>query len=47
MPAAGTLKREYFSVISAQVLAIDWLELHREGRRRALFDVQGARWLQP
>ena len=47
LPAAGTLKREYFSVINAQVLAIDWLELHREGHRRALFDVQGARWLQP
>ena len=46
-PAAGTLKREYFSVINAQVLAIDWLELHREGHRRALFDDQGARWLQP
>ena len=45
--AAGTLKREYFSVINAQVLAIDWLELHRDGHRRALFDDQGARWLQP
>ena len=45
--AAGTLKREYFSVINAQVLAVDWLELHRDGHRRALFDDQGARWLQP
>ncbi len=47
LPAADTLKREYFSVINAQVMAIDWLELHREGHRRALFDDQGARWLQP
>lgn len=47
VPADGSLKREYFSVIIAQVLAIDWLELHREGHRRALFDDQGARWLQP
>ena len=47
VPAPGTLKREYFSVINAQVLAIDWLELHREGHRRALFDDRGARWLQP
>ena len=47
LPTEGTLKREYFSVINAQVLAIDWLELHREGHRRALFDDQGARWLQP
>ena len=46
-PGSGTMKREFFSVISAHVLAIDWLELHREGHRRALFDVQGARWLQP
>ena len=45
--AASTLKREYFSVINARVLAIDWLELHRDGHRRALFDDQGARWLQP
>ena len=41
------LKREYFAVISAQVLAIDWLELHRDGHRRAVFDQQGARWVQP
>ena len=47
VPAPGTLKREYFSVINAQVLAIDWLELHRDGHRRALFDDRGARWLQP
>ena len=47
VPADGTLKREYFSVINAQVLAIDWLELHRDGHRRALFDDAGARWLQP
>ena len=46
-PAAGTLKREYFAVVSAQVLSIDWLELHREGHRRAVFDAQGARWVQP
>ncbi len=46
-PAAGLLKREYFAVLSAQVLSIDWLELHRGGHRRALFDPKGARWLQP
>ena len=40
-------KREYFAVINAQVLAIDWLELHRSGHRRAVFDSGGARWVQP
>ena len=37
----------HFAVIEAQVLAIDWLELKRSGHRRAVFDVQGARWVQP
>ena len=46
-PAAGPLKREYFAVVSAQVLSIDWLELHRSGHRRAVFDDRGARWVQP
>ena len=44
-PARGT--REYFALIVADVLAIDWLELHAEGHRRAAFDERGARWLQP
>ena len=46
-PAAGPIKREYFAVVSAQVLALDWLELHRDGHRRAVFDAQGPRWVQP
>ncbi|MGY4830619.1 pyridoxamine 5'-phosphate oxidase [Sphaerotilaceae bacterium SBD11-9] len=37
----------YFAVMEAQVLGIDWLELHAEGHRRALFDGGEARWLQP
>lgn len=45
--APAPLEREYFAVINAQVQAIDWLELHREGHRRALFDERGARWVQP
>jgi pyridoxamine 5'-phosphate oxidase len=44
-PARGT--REYFAVITAHVEAVDWLELHAEGHRRALFDAQGARWVAP
>ena len=47
VPTSAPLKREYFAVVNAQVLAIDWLELHREGHRRAVFDDRGARWVQP
>ena len=45
--AGGEVPRDYFSVISGDVEAIDWLELHRAGHRRAIFDAQGARWVQP
>jgi len=44
-PERGT--REFFAVVSAQVTAIDWLELHADGHRRALFDASGQRWLVP
>jgi pyridoxamine 5'-phosphate oxidase len=40
-------ERAHFGVIEAEVLAIDWLELHSQGHRRAAFDGDGARWLQP
>jgi len=39
--------RPHFAVVEAEVVAIDWLELHRAGHRRAVFDATGARWLQP
>jgi hypothetical protein len=39
--------RHHFAVVTAQVQALDWLELHAEGHRRAVFDAQGARWLAP
>jgi hypothetical protein len=39
--------REYFAVITARVLSIDWLELHPDGHRRARFGDGPARWLQP
>jgi pyridoxamine 5'-phosphate oxidase len=42
----AALKREYFAVVNAQVLSIDWMELHADGHRRAVFDVHGARWVQ-
>ena len=46
-PESAPPKREYFAVINAQVLAIDWLELHRDGHRRAIIDDHGPRWVQP
>ena len=44
---SGAVARAYFAVISAEVEATDWLELHPDGNRRAIFDAQGARWIQP
>jgi pyridoxamine 5'-phosphate oxidase len=44
-PERGT--REYFAVLTATVLAVDWLELHADGHRRAVFDAQGRRWVAP
>jgi hypothetical protein len=34
-------------MVNAQVEALDWLELHPDGHRRARFDATGSRWLQP
>ncbi len=44
-PQRGT--REFFAVVTAQITSIDWLELHADGHRRALFDATGRRWLVP
>ena len=39
--------REHFAMVNAEVESMDWLELHRDGHRRARFDATGARWTQP
>jgi pyridoxamine 5'-phosphate oxidase len=39
--------RAAFAVIEAQVVSIDWLELHPQGHRRARFGASGGHWLQP
>jgi hypothetical protein len=39
--------RNHFAVVTAQVLSMDWLELHADGHRRAHFGADGAAWLQP
>lgn len=46
-PIYEPVARDYFSVITATVLSIDWLELHDQGHRRARFENNSARWLQP
>lgn len=46
-PGQARGARAFFAVVKAEVKAMDWLELHEQGHRRALFDADGARWLQP
>ena len=46
-PAPERTSRDHFAVIAARVEAVDWLELHPEGHRRARFDAEGAAWLTP
>ena len=45
LPPGGQV-REHFAVVHARVTSADWLELHPQGHRRAVFDDQGARWVQ-
>ncbi|KNZ31768.1 MAG: hypothetical protein AD742_14830 [Methylibium sp. NZG] len=45
--AVGSTPGEHFAVVDAHVQRIDWLELHRDGHRRAVFEGAGARWVQP
>ena len=37
----------HFAVLELAVRAMDWLELHPDGHRRACFDARGARWRVP
>jgi pyridoxamine 5'-phosphate oxidase len=46
-PTRAAVARDYFSIITAQLLSMDWLELHEVGHRRARFDGGDATWLQP
>lgn len=39
--------RASFAVVTAKVEAIDWLEVHADGHRRAIFDHLGERWVNP
>lgn len=44
---AADMAASHFALVHADVLAMDWLELHADGHRRALFDTDGERWVQP
>ena len=46
-PAGDLGTRSHFAIIVAQAETMDWLELHPDGHRRAIFDGSGARWVQP
>lgn len=48
-PAEGSARGEeaFFAVLTAGILSMDWLEIAREGHRRARFDADGATWLVP
>lgn len=39
--------REHFAVITAEVVSLDWTELHADGHRRAVFEASHAAWVQP
>jgi len=47
LPPRAAPERNHFAMVTASVAWIDWLELHAQGHRRALFDADGGRWLAP
>jgi pyridoxamine 5'-phosphate oxidase len=47
MPNPERSSRDHFSVVTARIQQLDWLELRAEGQRRAAFDADGRRWLTP
>lgn len=46
-PSSERGAQGHFALVVASVSALDWTEIHPEGHRRAAFDAQGPRWLQP
>lgn len=46
-PCAERGVREHFAVIQARVTEVDWLDLNRDGQRRAHFGSGPAQWLAP
>lgn len=46
-PPVDHAERGAFALLTAEVVQIDWLELHTLGHRRAVFGDGQARWVQP
>ena len=46
-PAPERQSREHVAVLAARVQSVDWLELHAQGHRRALFSAAAAAWITP
>ncbi len=46
-PSPDIQSRNHFAVITALVDEIDWLELHEDGHRRAMFSPTASQWVQP
>lgn len=46
-PHPDAVAHHHFAVLTAQVLAVDWLELNPAGHRRALFEDGVGRWVAP
>ena len=47
VPDSATNTEHHFSVLNAQVIDMDWLELARTGHRRARLEADGWTWLTP
>ncbi len=47
MPHGPAASHHHLALLRLQVLAIDWLELHRDGHRRARLVDKGLDWLTP
>lgn len=46
-PHPDAIEHHHFAVLIAHVQAIDWLELHEAGHRRAVFDGNTSAWRAP
>jgi len=44
---SAATQREFFAVLIASIEAMDWVELHAQGHRRARFTATQAQWLVP
>jgi pyridoxamine 5'-phosphate oxidase len=45
--SSAAAQREFFAVLIARIEAMDWVELHAQGHRRARFTSTKSQWLAP